>query len=67
MSVKKRYEVVTAGFLGGDYYAAGAIVALHPVQAKYDLPPHGEMLREVPVDAPADVPAAVPAKKPASK
>jgi hypothetical protein len=51
MAAKQKYEIVSAGFLGGDYYAAGAIVELHPRQAEYDLPPFGTMLRPVGADA----------------
>lgn len=42
---KVTYEVVQDGFLLGDFYRAGARVELFPEQARYDLPPHGAMLR----------------------
>lgn len=43
--IKQTYEVVQDGFLLGDFYRTGDKVELYPVQARYDLPPHGTMLR----------------------
>ena len=58
-AAKITYTVAEAGFLFGDYYKPGDTIALHPEQAKYDLPPHGTMLVE-PAKAVAQ---AVPSKK----
>lgn len=59
---KQTYEVAEDGFLLGDHYKAGDTIALHPEQAKYDLPPHGTMLKPL-ATSPALSPAAK--KKPA--
>lgn len=57
---KRTYEVMVDGFLLGDFYRAGDKVELHPEQARYDLPPHGTMLRSVgsAVDGSAEAAAA---------
>lgn len=42
---KETYEVAQDGFLFGDFYKAGTTIELYPEQARYDLPPHGSMLK----------------------
>lgn len=63
MADKKTYAVVKDGFLMGGYHAAGTTVDLYPAQAKYDLPPHGDMLAEV-VAAPVAPVATAPRRAP---
>lgn len=58
---KETYEVAQDGFLLGDFYRAGDKVELYPEQARYDLPPHGSMLKPL-----AATPAAAPARRAAS-
>lgn len=56
--IKQTYEVAQDGFLLGDFYKAGTTVDLYPEQARYDLPPHGTMLKPL-----AAMPATAPARR----